>query len=177
MPLPPLADNLTVRAWLKYSWGGVEHELCYRLESTATTGDIATAANALTTALKPYLGASDSFKALRYSPALSNLSFPIPTTAVAGTGSDPTNDQQRASFVALAGRSSGGYRCRVTFFSNYWGTANDFRGGTTGGNAGAALYGAITGLAPDIVAKDGNPVIWNAYVNQGFNAYWQRQFR
>lgn len=177
MPLTPLPANNTARAWLKYTWGLQEHELCFRLGSTATTGDFQLVAASFANALKNYLGTTDSFTALRYSAAGSIVSNPLSWTPVAGTNSAPTNDQQRASFVAVSGRSAAGYRCRVTFFSNYWGTANDFRGPTTGSNAGAALYSVATTASPALVAVDGAAVVWNAYVNQGFNSYWQRQFR
>ena len=177
MPLPDLPPENTLRAWLKYTWGDQEHELCFRLGSGATTGDVQLHAASFAAALKNYIGTTDAFTALRYSAAGSTLSFPLAFTATAGTNSAPTNDQQRASFVALAGRSSGGYRCRITFFSNYWGTENDFRSSTTGSNAGAALYSVATTVTPALTAIDGNAVIWNAYVNQGFNSYWQRQFR
>lgn len=177
MPLPPLPDNNTGRAYLEYTWGAITHEICFRHADTASQADYIATATALANALKPYIGTSDRFTALRFSNDGSNLSFPLAWTAIAGTGSDPTNDHQRAAFVALSGRSSGGYRCRITFFTNYWGVSNDYRAPTTGTNAGAALYSAVTSATPVLVAKDGAGVIWNAYVNQGENAYWQRQFR
>lgn len=177
MPLTPLPQNNTARAWLKYTWGGVEHELCFRLGSSAAPGDFQLVAASFANALKNYIGSSDAFTALRYSAAASIVSNPLAWTPIAGGGNDPTNDDQRASFVALSGRSPAGYRCRVTFFSNYWGVANDFRAPTTGTNAGAALYAVATTVTPPLVAVDGVPVVWNAYVNQGKNSYWQRQFR
>jgi hypothetical protein len=177
MPLPDLPPNNTARAWLKYTWGGIEHELCFRLPADATQADAIATASDLAVALRPYIGTADAFTGLRYANDGSNLSFPLAWSTTAGTADNPTNDQQRSAFVSLAGRSAGGYRCRVTFFSNYWGTPNDFRSGTTGSNAGGALWAAVQAAEPPLVAIDGLGVVWNGYVNQGYNAYWQRQFR
>jgi hypothetical protein len=177
MPLPPLPDNNTDRYWLKYKNAGIEHEICFRLASSTTTANGIATAQAIAAALDNYTDTTGGFTALRKSQTGSDLSFPVAWTSVPGTNSTAYESDDKVSFVALSGRSAGGYRCRITFFTPFTLDDDGFRLSTTSGLAGQALYDAVTALSPVLVAKDGLGVIWNAYVNTGWNSYWQRRSR
>lgn len=172
MPLPPLAENNTVRGWLKYSNMGVEHELQFRLPAGSSSADVGLTGQDLATGLKSLLPDTDSFKGLRWAIAGSNLSFPLPFAAIAGTGGAASGElDDKAKFIALAGRSLNGYRCRITLFTAATPDTQGYRGPT------GTLYNVVTALSMPLVAIDGAPVVWNAYSNVGYNAYWQRQLR
>jgi hypothetical protein len=172
MPLPPLPENNTIRAWLKYTSQGEQHELCFRVPLTATTTDAHTVAVALANGLKSLMNTTDSFQALRISNVGSNLSFPVAWTAIAGTGSAPGDASDKAEFISVVGRSAGGYRCRLTFFTAYYVQNNGYRI-----NVATPLYNTAISTTPALASIEGVPVIWNAYTNRGFNAYWQRELR
>ncbi len=177
MPLPPLPENNTDRAWLKYTSAGVEHELCFRLPAATPQSTFITVATAIANGLKAYLTTIDAFTGLRHADAGSDLSFPLSFTAVAGTNNGAWELEDKAHFVALAGRSLDGYRCRVTFFSVYVDDTKQYRTPAPGAGAAGALYSTITAASPSLVSISGAAMIWNAYINQGYNAYWQRELR
>lgn len=177
MPLPPIADNATDRYWLKYTSKQIEHELCFRLGTGTTNSDGIAAAVALATAMKPYIYTVDSFSALRKSEAGSDLSFPLAWTSIAGTGTVGSEKNDEAKFLSLVGRSAGGYRCRITFFTAFINDDLNYRVPSSTTGAPAAFYNAVTSQSPVFVSKQGTGVIWNAYVNNGYNSYWQRQLR
>lgn len=172
MPLTPLPSNNTVRAWLKYTSNGIQHELCFRLPAGSSAADVVVDAGQLATYGKALLRTTDSFSALRMSAAGSNLSFPLSWTAIAGLDSSTIELQDKAKFFALSGRSAGGYRCRLTLFNPASSDDLGYRVASSGG-----LVGAVAGLTHPLVAVDGQPVIWNQYINIGYNSYWQRQQR
>lgn len=172
MPLPPLPFNNTDIAWLKYTSCGITHELMFRQPAATPQEDIIANAVGIANALKSLMPSSDSFIGLRHQDKNSNLSFPLAWTAIVGTGTAFTENDDKAKFIALAGRSLGGYRCRMTFFTPHVSDTYQYRY-----LAGTALNTAAAAMEPDAVAVDGEPVIWHAYTNIGYNAYWQRQLR
>lgn len=177
MPLTPLPANNTDRAWLKYTSKTVEHELCFRLPSTATQAQFITTATAIANGLKAWMNTSDSFTGLRHQDSGSTVSFPLAWTSIAGTNAEAIEADEGADFLALSGRSLAGYRCRVTFFTGIINPANGYREPPSTAGSTKALYDTITGLSPALVAIDGALVVWNAYINIGRNAYWTRQLR
>lgn len=172
MPLPPLPDNNTDRVWLKYTSVLVEHELMFRPPAGTSTTVMIAMATSLANGLKAAMSTADSFVSLRYSPANSTLSFPLPWSPIAGTATATTDVDNKAKFMALSGRSAGGYRCRMTFFTANIADTSGFRV-----NTASTMYTVVTGISPTFRAVDGLGVAWNAYTNIGYNAYWQRQFR
>lgn len=172
MPLPPLPENNTARAWLKYTSVGVEHELMFRPPNGTSLTDVGVMATTLANGLKSQMQTSDSFTGLRYSAQGSTLSFPLAWTPIAGTGSTSSDADNKAKFEALSGRSSGGYRCRMTFFTPNLPDSQQYRN-----NGATGFYTLVTSITPTFRAIDGLGVIWNSYTNLGYNAYWQRQFR
>lgn len=177
MPLPPLPFNNTDIAWLKYTSYGVTHELMFRQPSVTPQADIIANAVDIANTLKVYIPSTDAFVGLRHQDSGSNVSFPLAWTAISGTGAAATEFDDKAKFVSVVGRSLGGYRCRMTFFSPYPSDNGGYR--VPAGNAGiyAAMLAVVAGMEPPAVAIDGNEVIWNQYTNVGYNAYWQRQLR
>jgi len=177
MPLPPLPDNNTDRYWLKYTSAGEEHELCFRLANSTSTADGEAAATALANALKSWMPSTDTFSSLRKAENGSNLSFPVTFTPIAGTGAGAAEATDLARFCSIVGRSAGGYRCRMTFFTPNISDSIAYRTATGVSTPGSSLYTAAAAQSPAFVAKDGFGVIWNGYSNNGFNSYWQRQLR
>lgn len=172
MPLPPLPFNNTDIAWLKYTSCGIQHELMFRQPAATPQGDIIANAVALANAVKSLLPSADAFIGLRHQDSGSNLSFPLAWTSIAGTGAAFSENDDKAKFLALAGRSLSGYRCRITLFTPHLSDSYQYRY-----NAGTALNTAVQAMEPPAVAIDGNEVIWHAYSNIGYNAYWQRRLR
>lgn len=177
MPLPPLPDNNTDRSWLQYTMMGTQHELCLRWPNATTQATVIAQNTALANALKPYMSTADSFTGLRHSDGGSNLSFPLAWTSIVGTNSGTPETDDESKFMALSGRSLGGYRCKTTFFTPFIGDVRGYRVAVGIDSACDALYNGILALTPDPVSKDGQSVIWNAYINIGYNSYWQRQLR
>lgn len=172
MPLPPLPANNTDRAWLAYTSQGEGHEIVFRFPSGTTQANIVTACAAFANSIKSAMLTTDTFTGLRHQDSGSTLSFPLAWTVITGTGSGTPDADNKAKFIALSGRSLGGYRCRLTFFTAI---INDTVGYRIAGSSAIGVAVAAMTTAP--VAVDGNAVIWNTYTNVGYNAYWQRQLR
>lgn len=177
MALTPLPINNTDRAWLKYTSMGKEHEICFRFPSTTAQATIVSTLATFAGSAKALLPTTDSFTGLRHADSGSNLSFPLAWTPVTGTSANAVELDDVAHFISMTGRSLGGYRCRVTLFVPSIGDIYNFRT-TAGANGQAAIFdSAVKAITPALVAVDGANVIWNGYVNIGYNAYWQRQVR
>ena len=177
MPLPPLPVNNTDRAWLKYTSGGIEHEMCWRMPAATPQADVITQANTIATNFKGQLPTADGFISLRHQDAFSTLSFPLAFTAQAGTSATAYEANDKPRFIAWSGRSLGGYRCRFTFFSPYVPDTVAYRVNVGVLPTYDALLTALKALTPTLRAVDGQAVIWNNYHNLGYNSYWQRQER
>jgi hypothetical protein len=175
--MAPLNPNSTDRAWLKYTSMGTEHELMFRQPDATPQADIIANAVGIANALKSFMWTGDSFIGLRHADGGSNLSFPLAWTAIAGTNDTTPVTDDEAKFVAVAGRSLGGRRSRMTFFTPYPSDALGYRTPAPGSFAPGALWTAVQGMEPPNVAVDEQEVIWNSYINIGYNSYWQRQLR
>jgi hypothetical protein len=172
MPLPPLAQNNTDRAWLKYTSVGVNHEIVFRFPSSTTQANIVTAVTAFANSMKSSMSNTDSFLSLRHQDSGSTLSFPLSFTAIAGTATPSTDQDNNAKFIAISGRSLNGYRVKLTFFTPNTGDSAKYRVAGSG-----SFATAVAAMTTQPVAIDGAAVVWNSYTNVGYNAYWQRQFR
>lgn len=177
MPLPPLPFNNTDIAWLKYTSAGVEHELMFRQPFDTTQADIIANAVAMATTLKTIMPTTDAFIGLRHQDKNSNLSFPLAWSAIAGTRADSYEVDDKPKFFSRTGRSLGGYRSRITFFSPFALDSVGYRVPVSTAGFSQTFAAAIDDMEPAQVAVDGNLVVWNNYVNIGYNAYWQRQQR
>lgn len=151
---------------------GTEHEMVMRFPSATPQADQVANAVDIANSLKTAMLTSDSFLGVRHADSGSNLSFPLAFTPIAGTGSWTPETDDEAKFWSITGRSLGGYRCRLTFFT-----------GASGDSAGYRIIGsnnlltAVGTAEPPLVAIDGQEVVWNNYMNIGYNSYWQRQLR
>jgi hypothetical protein len=85
--------------------------------------------------------------------------------------------ENRPQFVSMVGRSAAGYRTRLTFFGFPTGMSNDYRILASDGAGFANFITAVSTGTPPLVAKDGGVVTFNAYINCGRNAYFQRKLR
>lgn len=177
MPLPPLPENNTDRAFLQYSSLMQGHEMVIRFPAPTTQADIISSCAALATALKPLMKTTDSFYGLRHQDAGSHLSFPLAWTSIAGTNSGATGLRAKTSFMSITGRSLGGYRCKLTFFTPYIPDDAEYRDPRGSGNFPDIFLDGIDVMTVKPVAIDSQLVIWNQYGNYGFNSYWQRQQR
>lgn len=181
-PLPP---NSTMRIWLDYTSGGIQHSLQTRfLGDDPSTVGITQRLTALGDALQGVMSDEDTIVGWRYSLALSNFSFPF-EGPVGGAGllaGGVVNPESQACFVASSGRSTGGRRVRMTVFTVAATGFTAYRLTRSGLAANFqelfdVLTDAIGTPGEDQVAVDGNPVLWNQYLNIGQNAYWQRESR
>lgn len=188
MPLPPLPDNNTVRYWLKYLSVGVEHEMMVRLPDFAVAADALGSANGLAQILKTRMVTTDSVTGLRYSPAGSSFSVPIPFTAVVGTLTasfwlqDPESVQ-----LSFTGRSFvDGRKVTYEFFTaqqtTSWPGDNRYNPGDSApidtfreNFVDFIENGALP--AQQAVTIGGSIPTMNAYVNIRSNAYWQNAQR
>lgn len=177
MPLPPLPDNNTDRAWLKYTADGIEHEIVVRFPSATAQATIVTAMTTLANGLKGFIRTTDSFTALRHQDSGSTLSFPLDWTAIAGTNPAVPDADNKPAYLSIVGRSLGGYRCRMTMFCPTGADTLLYRINRVSGNGADTFLDAVEAMTPAPVAKDGQNVVWNQYANRGYNAYWQRQQR
>lgn len=172
MPLPPLPENNTDRAWLKYTCMGTSHEVVFRFPSSTTQANIITAVTAFANSIKVAMPTTDSFTGLRHQDSGSNLSFPLAWTSIAGTYANAVTADEEAKYYSITGRSLNGYRCRITFFTP---APLDSAGYRTA--SGSNLQTAVAAMTTAPVAIDGAAVVWNTYTNIGYNSYWQRQLR
>lgn len=177
MPLPPLPENNTDRAWLKYTSLGVEHEMVFRFPASTPQADIATACGVVANALKAYISTTDSFSGIRHQDAGSIVSFPISFTPVAGTGTGLDDGDDKPRYMSITGRSLQGYRVKLTQFTGQVTDATGYRQARLAGNYADVFLDAIEAMAVQPRAIDGNLVVWNQYANMGYNAYWQRKQR
>lgn len=175
--MAPLASNLTSRGWLKYTSMGVQHEYMVRLAAGSTSADYIGFFGLLAGILKAHLPTSDGFISARYSAAGSLVSFPIAWSAVAGTLAVSVEQNAKPQFQSLVGRSADGVRCKHSFYAPYPETDSDYRFSLAAASAFQDWIDLLDETTPAVVSASGQPVIWQEYVNAGFNAYWQRNVR
>lgn len=172
-----LPVNNTITAWLGYTSEGVEHEMEMRFADGTADSTIVNAATGIANALRDLMLPSDSFLSLRVRAKGSNLSFPLAFSAITGNNPNAVPAGQEPNFLSLTGRSSGGRRVRMTFFTPHAEPNERYRFALGDVTAGAAWLNQVQAGANNIVAIDGLVPVWNQYINTGTNSYWQRQRR
>lgn len=175
--MPPLPENNTDRLWVQYNSGAGIHEMMFRKITGASKPDFITQVRNFCTALAPLARNTGGFQAARYSTAGTDLSFPEPWTLIAGTNTSAPGVGSRPAYYTFTGRSSGGRKVRIFFFTPYVGLEDDFRREL--GDV-PALDSARTVLvnAPQLIGSiEGIPATWYPYYNVGYNAYWTRRSR
>lgn len=172
-PLPP--EN-TGRLFIDYVTQGQEHTTVVRLGTTGTSLEAAAVYGALAPLMAEFLPTTGGITGARYAAPGSNLSFNLGVTPEPGKRGEGVNANERSDFISFTGRSIGGRRTRFTVFTPF----NDpdsqgFRSNTLTAAQAALLNELQTNES--ITGIDGENVIWNPYVNRGYNAYFQRKLR
>lgn len=175
--MAPLPVNNTLTAWLQYTSEGVQHEMEARFAVGVSGSDAATRMRAIAALLAPLMYTTDSATGVRVRAAGSNLSFPQTFAPVTGTGSGSAGVGQEPNFFSLSGRSSGGRRCRMTFFSPFAEPNDRYRFSIGEIPTLDNWLDYVSDPLNEFVAIDGQPVVWNQYINTGTNSYWQREMR
>jgi len=156
---------------------GTEHEMVFRFPAATAQATIVSELTTFANAVKNLMPTADSFLALRHQDAGSTVSFPLGWTAIAGTYASSMEVDDEAKFIAISGRSLAGYRCRLTYFTPVPFDTSGYRLPFSGAGALAGFLTAAQAISPALRAVDGVAVIWNQYINIGYNSYWQRQLR
>lgn len=175
--MAPLPENNTDRLWLFYTAKGVEHSVIFRFSSTIPQADQVAAAADFANAVKAYVLTTDSFTKVLHQDAGSHLTFPLAWTAITGTNTDSTENDDEPHFVSATGRSLDGRRVKIGMYLPRTPDSIKYREARTPGSLADAYLDAIDGMEPAPVSISGGAVVWNQYMNTGYNAYWQRQNR
>lgn len=178
-PLPPLPPNNTTRVMIDYTSGLVAHSLEFRIGSSNAT-QATDKANIIITAMRALMSTTDSIVGARWVPAGENISQNLPITGGAGQVAGLVNDAEaRACFYSFVGRSNGGRKTRVTFFTLRYSSEQQYRRAYAQMDTqNQALYNAVTNQSiTSLVAVDGQVALWKPYANIGQNAHWQRASR
>jgi len=177
MPLPPLPPETTPRLYIKYTSMGNGHTVTVRLPLTGTAEDAAARFNAVKADLAAFLPTVDAVNGADFSAAGTNIRFPLAVTGVQGTAEYFPNIHQEALEVTVTGRSLDGRKARIGFFSPSFPPAQlGYRiSGITG--PGAGIWGILTGDDLDARSISGGDVVWNNYVNIGYNDHWVSEER
>lgn len=173
-PLPPQS---TLRYFLDYNGPMGERSVQFRFGAIADDQTAIDYINALLVAVRPLIYSSVSFYRLRRASDESVFSFPVPWLAVSGAAAGTLQAQDYPVFMSFVGRSSGGRRVRKTFYGVTFRPDDNYRIQRAENVNIDNAIGVLLDTPPSEVAIDSSPVIWNEYVNTGFNAYYQRQAR
>lgn len=178
--MAPLPTTNTARLVIDYNWDGDDHELMLRFATgaaaLAATEDVA---DWLESFVPTKVPTSWTTLGARLYDVGESFSNPVPFPIIAG-GASEAGDIYHPLFLSLNGRTSGGRRARVFFYGYTQLTLQaDYRF-TTGNDAGVdafrtdfvSMAASIGVVGIDLIAPT-----WYPYVNQGYNAYWQRQAR
>lgn len=173
-PLPP--DN-TARYVVHYTSGGHPHTQEYRSQPPASPATMQTFLAQLWSDLSPILFLATIGDVVFYAQGSNvgnSVAMPLFIGQSYGSGA-PTNNTA-ALFLNFVGRSSDGRRSRLSFYSPV-GTDPSWRFnfGESGDVDNAILD--LQSNSVNLVGIGGLPVVWKAYANVGYNAYWQRALR
>lgn len=173
-PLPP---NSTARYVVHYTSGSREHTQLWRSGTPASPSAMGDFLNQVWTDVSPIIFAATILDLVFYADG-ADVGNSVATTDFVGntygTG-DPSNNTA-ALFLDFIGRSSGGKRVRVSFYSPT-GTDPSWRFNAGESTAVDNVVMDLQSNSVDLVAIDGLVPIWKAYANVGYNAYWQRARR
>lgn len=178
MPLGALPANNTDRLFVRMSGTAGQHDTVFRFADAVTQDNAIATARAVLTAWRPFVSSAISFISARWQVHGSHVSFPVVWGApIVGTNATALTGDTKPQFTSVTGRSLDGRRCRITVFGWPGPTATDYRF-TTGEIAELApLLTALSAGPAEIASISGQPVLWNAYLNVGRNAYYQRKAR
>lgn len=174
--MAPLNPNNTMRFFVDYSTGNVEHTALIRAIAPQSPADVGTQVDGLLTAISGQF-CLITVNRVRFAPAGSDISAPV-ATGIEGNvyGSGAAGTLTQATSWNFVGRSGGGRRCRFSIFG-YEGAPSDFRLTEAESTEVTAALAWLNGAANSWRAIDGLKPLWYPYADVSINAYWQRQLR
>jgi hypothetical protein len=172
-----LPVNNTARLFIEYTSGGQDHVCIVRMTDGAHEQEGMDQYATLRPLIAAYLPSTDAVKGARFCERLSTVSFPLAVAPVAGSLGPSFAPDNKPNFVSFTGRSRDGYRVKLTVFSAAVLETERYREVAPTTGPAAALLGYLRNAATNIVTISGQKPIWNNYVNQGVNAYYQRKQR
>lgn len=175
--MTPLPENNTDRLWVRYTSAGRPHELLFRFDTGTGASTAAASANVAILVLKTMIASNDAVTGARFSAGGSLVSFPVPVTTGAGSGSAWTDADTGANFYSATGRSTDGRDVKYTVFTTL--SNPDTLGYRYNSPTGQWLdfLEVLDEMPTNPVTISGLIPIMNSYVNWGYNAYWQRKIR
>lgn len=177
MPLPALPPNNTPRLYIKYKAHTEGHTLVVHLPMTATTVDAAAAYNAVKASFAALLPTTEGLIGADFSDAGSNIRFPLAVSGAAGTSASPADRRFAPIYNSVTGRSVDGRKVRLGIFTAVLSPEDEGSRVAKTNTAGALIYNVLTSAGLSARSISGNLIVWNDYVNSGFNDYWVRQIR
>lgn len=177
MPLPPVPPENTQRLYVQQKGAHGEHILQMRFGLGVGVDAMVARARAICQAMAPLVVPATSFYGALHSASGTNLRFPVAWgAAIAGTSGETFSQFEWPQFVSFTGRSLQGYRCRITC-PGYAGVMPETYRLQSTNTIVAAVLAQLRATAPELVAVNGGPVLWNNYANLGVNAHFQREAR
>jgi len=175
--MAPTQDIYTARYYVDYETITGRHTMLLRLLPEVSVADAKTRIIAFLNVLKTYAPTTTSFAGLRHAAPGSPFSFSTSWTPIAGTSAATFLPPMYASFVSLVGRDSSGVRTRITLHVTTATPDVDYRTDPIESAGAVNLLAAVAAGPNQFVSKAGFLPIWNQYLNNGYNAYFQRKRR
>ena len=175
--MTPLPENNTPTLFIRYSSRGQMHDAQVRLPSGATSASATIAAGVMIAVMKPLLFPSDVIYGARFRQAGSDVSLPLPISAQAGMAPGTPDDDRMPNFVSWTGRSADGRDVKFTLFTAAVSLDQQGWRDLTPSAGEQAVLLALTDDDVDARTISGQQPVWNAYVNYGASAYYQRKAR
>jgi len=182
--MAPLPENNTLRIWMDYSSGEEQHSLLMRFDgSSPAASGISDRLTAIANAVWDNMWDTDAIIGWRYSAPSSVISLPFDGPSGNGVVTSGTpNPESNAGFLGLAARSVAGRQYHCNFFTQTVYSLAVYRQDYASlTSAQQDLHDAFNGIGidvgADLVAIDGEALVFKQYANFGQNAYWQRKSR
>lgn len=179
MPLSPLPPTNTERWFYDYSAYGKEHSLMMRTPNELTAGEAGEQIDGFLTAIEGGLSEITTI-GLRVARAGSNITNTEGTPGLQATyGAGAGNSIDTPLQVTFTGRSTDGRKARVGIFGWLGQSDNSWRMSVledSDVSAGVTFLQAITSSG-FFTSISGEPVVWHAYANIGYNDHWVKEAR
>jgi len=180
MPVTRLPADNTQRGVILYTSGGFAHEAPFRFQLSVSIADVAATLNNIIAAMLPLMANADAVEGAHWIAAGSGVSVPLVVDTGNGTaGAIEPTDRDRCAFISITGKDAYGHKVTSKFFSVKFEAAGQFRGPLSGASpAVTAWYNSIAHSAPAVVSTIyPETPFWNGYINNAYNAYYQRKQR
>lgn len=174
--MAPIDPANTDRLFVDYVFDSTRHTVIFRKQTADTLAGLVAWANDFLEDNKALFQSSVSFDGARVALQNSNVTNPVDWTTVNGTGGGGTVDK-KPRFGSFVGRDAQGHRTKLTFFGVIYADDPDYRVYASTEALIAAAVGQLNSLTAAPGSIVGSKPVWKAYMNLGYNAYWQRQAR